>query len=106
MEPGTLLAGRDAMREQVIAEWAASGVRSRGIAAAWARELLDQDSDQEAGRPVESTMKIARRLGVDNSTAARARRLLVGAGFLRQRSDRHYYSVACPIPREERRDDL
>ncbi len=97
MEQATLLARSDAARERVIAGWAASGARSRQVAAAWARELLDQASapgtDRGAGRPVESTMKVAARAGVSNSAAARARRLLVGAGFLRQRPDRHYYYV-------------
>ena len=97
MEQDTLIARRDATRERLITGWAASGARSRRVAAAWARELLDQasarDSEPEAGRPADSTMKFAARSGVNNSTAARARRLLVGAGFLRQGPDRHYYYI-------------
>ncbi len=78
---------RDAVDpDRVIAGWAASGARYRQVAAALARELRDQDS----GAPLESSIKIAARLGADHSTAVRARDLLLGAGFICQEPDRHY----------------
>lgn len=99
MDQATSLSRKEAGREQVIAEWAASGIQCRVIAARWARELMAQHSARDEGQggdlAAESSSKIAGRMDVTSSTATRAQRLLMGAGFLRrQEADRRYYYVA------------
>jgi hypothetical protein len=74
--------------EQAIRAWALSGSTTRQLAALLGRELLGKPP----GTPVDSSMKIAARFRVNNSTAVRARRFLTGAKIIRQsRADRHYY---------------
>lgn len=72
--------------DQVIAEWAESAAKSRQAAAKLALEL----ASQKPGTLVRSKEKIAVDLGVDQSTAQRARNLLLGAGIV-YKSGRHLY---------------
>jgi DNA-binding GntR family transcriptional regulator len=89
MPAETTSPGRDTLYpDQEIAVWSRSGSQARRIAAALGRELLEQPRHTR----VDSSMKIAARFGVNNSTAVRARRFLVGAKIIyRSDADRHYY---------------
>jgi DNA-binding transcriptional regulator YhcF (GntR family) len=75
-----------AYADQVIAEWLESGVQSRQAAARLALEL----ATQEPGTRSASKVKIAVKLGVHQSTAQRARTLLLGAGIV-YKSGSHLY---------------
>lgn len=70
----------------VIAAWADSGSRTKRIAATLARELANANS----GDRVDSSMRIAARFGVSNTTAVNARYLLMGQKIIRK-TGRHYY---------------
>jgi hypothetical protein len=72
--------------DPVISQWAASGSRTRHIAATLAREL----SLKPPNTQVESSMKIAARFGTSNTMAVRARYLLIERGMI-SKVGRHYF---------------
>ena len=80
--------GMSGSEDPVIAKWAASGSRTRHIAATLAREL----SEKPPNTRVESSMKIAARFGTSNTMAVRARHLLIERGIIRKVG--RYYHVA------------
>lgn len=82
-----------AARERLLGQWAASASRARRIAAAWGRDLLDRSPDERA----ESSMAIAKRFGVNNTMAARARRYLLSARFLYRNPQTSRYHVAASV---------
>jgi DNA-binding transcriptional regulator YhcF (GntR family) len=75
-----------ASSEQVISGWSESSAKSKRAAAKLALELVRQ----KPGTLVASKEKIATELGVHESTAQRARLLLLGAGIV-YKSGRHMY---------------
>ena len=72
--------------DQVVARWAESAAKSRQTAAKLALEL----ASQKPGTLVRSKEKTAVDLGVHQSTAQRARRLLLEAEIV-YKSGRHLY---------------
>jgi hypothetical protein len=83
----------------VIRQWASDHSRTRQLAAKLARELAPLPDDSR----VESTLKIAKRLGVSHTMAVNARNLLAGARLVYE-SGRHYYKAPL-ITETEQADD-
>ena len=82
----------DLAASSVIRAWASHHSRTKQLAARLARELaLCPDHSQ-----VESSMKIARRVGTSGTMAVNARNLLMGAGLI-YKSGRHYHKAASLI---------
>jgi DNA-binding transcriptional regulator YhcF (GntR family) len=82
---------------QTIKEWAGSHVKSKAAAARLARQL----AKKEPGTLVASKENVASDLGVHQSTAQRARMLLIGAGVV-FKSGRHLYVSDKAIELRER----
>jgi hypothetical protein len=80
---------RAARRDALFRRWALSPSRAKQIAAAWGRELVNQDPGQEAV----SSYRIAARFNVSNTTAVRAREFLAAAGIIAKRAGAGRYHV-------------
>ncbi len=74
-------------RARIVKEWQGSGARVKQVAASLAIEFRNAP----ARTLVESSTRIATRFRTSNSTATRARKLLLDTGFVTRSDDHHYY---------------